>query len=142
MALTLVMRNPEEKPPFKNQYDHPLADHDLKSMPSKSLTRFLAGDARKKGRLAADHCRKDGEVCSVNGEYGVHRNSTNCCNKKCRHVETDKHNCGGCGKQCQYTYSCCRGECVDLAFDKRHCGKCDNRCMPGGYCIYRMCDYA
>ncbi|KAK4392585.1 hypothetical protein Sango_2036300 [Sesamum angolense] len=34
------------------------------------------------------------------------------------------------------------GQCVNLAYDKRHCGACNHRCMPGGYCIYGMCDYA
>nr|XP_043618817.1 stigma-specific STIG1-like protein 1 [Erigeron canadensis] len=101
----------------------------------KRVSRFLA---ENKNPRAADHCKKDDEICYIL-EGG--KNLT-CCNNKCMDLSEDKHNCGACKNKCKFTSSCCRGECVNLAYDKRHCGVCGNKCMPGGYCIYGLCNYA
>nr|XP_043618713.1 stigma-specific STIG1-like protein 2 [Erigeron canadensis] len=106
----------------------------VKPFPNR-VSRFLA---ENKNPRAADHCKKDNEICYTL-EGG--RNST-CCNNKCMDLSEDKHNCGACKNKCKFTSSCCRGECVNLAYDKRHCGSCGNKCMPGGYCIYGLCNYA
>ncbi|KAI3702332.1 hypothetical protein L6452_28067 [Arctium lappa] len=100
----------------------------------KRVSRFLA---ETKNPRAADHCRKDDEIC-----YILEGQNSTCCNNKCMDLSEDKHNCGACKNKCKFTSSCCRGECVNLAYDKRNCGSCGNKCMPGGYCIYGLCNYA
>ncbi|XP_076929290.1 stigma-specific STIG1-like protein 1 [Bidens hawaiensis] len=100
----------------------------------KRVSRFLA---ENKNPRAADHCKKDDEIC-----YILEGKNSTCCNNKCMDLSEDKHNCGACKNKCKFTNSCCRGECVNLAYDKRHCGSCGNKCMPGGYCIYGLCNYA
>ncbi|KAK9268906.1 hypothetical protein L1049_000671 [Liquidambar formosana] len=151
MALTITlitMKNieeAEEKPPFKlidtsDTWSKEVPLHDKNLMPSKRVSRFLAGNENPRGRNpnASDHCNKDNEICHP--EQG--RNSTICCNNKCIDVKYDKNNCGACKKKkCEYTDDCCGGECVNLAYDKRHCGSCHNKCQIGEYCIYGMCDY-
>ncbi|KAI3675772.1 hypothetical protein L1987_85365 [Smallanthus sonchifolius] len=100
----------------------------------KRVSRFLA---ENKNPRAADHCKKDDEIC-----YILEGKNSTCCNNKCMDLSEDKHNCGACKNKCKFTSLCCRGECVNLAYDKRHCGSCGNKCMPGGYCIYGLCNYA
>ncbi|XP_071725702.1 stigma-specific STIG1-like protein 1 [Rutidosis leptorrhynchoides] len=100
----------------------------------KRVSRFLAENSNPR---AADHCKKDDEIC-----YILEGKNSTCCNNKCMDLSEDKHNCGACKNKCKFTSSCCRGECVNLAYDKRHCGSCGNKCMPGGYCIYGLCNYA
>ncbi|KAI3786645.1 hypothetical protein L1987_40478 [Smallanthus sonchifolius] len=100
----------------------------------KRVSRFLA---ENKNPRAADHCKKDKEIC-----YILEGKNSTCCNNKCMDLSEDKHNCGACKNKCKFTKSCCRGECVNLAYDKSHCGSCGNKCMPGGYCIYGLCNYA
>ncbi|KAK1440209.1 hypothetical protein QVD17_06034 [Tagetes erecta] len=101
----------------------------------KRVSRFLAENY--KNPRAADHCKKDDEIC-----YILEGKNSTCCNNKCMDLSEDKHNCGACKKKCKFTHSCCNNECVNLAYDKRHCGSCGNKCMPGGYCIYGLCNYA
>lgn len=108
--------------------------HDGKPMASTLVRQFLA--QQEKNPRAADHCHKDDEICRMEG-----KNAT-CCNNKCMDLAYDKDNCGACKRKCAFTEVCCGGECVNLSYDKRHCGSCNNKCMPGGYCIYSMCDYA
>lgn len=138
LAITLTMKrsSEEEKPPTETALSEELSLHEnyKKIMPSKRISRFVALSENPR---AADHCRKDNEICTAQGFQ-----NTTCCNNKCIDLKTDENNCGACKKKCKYTEACCRGECVTLAFDKRHCGECNHRCMPGGYCIYAMCDYA
>ncbi|KAG9141844.1 hypothetical protein Leryth_013971 [Lithospermum erythrorhizon] len=100
------------------------------------IGRFLAYSTEKNPR-AADHCRKDNEVC-----YMLEGKNSTCCNNKCEDLDYDNKNCGACKNKCKYGETCCRGECVNVAYDKRHCGKCNNRCTHGCYCIYGLCDYA
>lgn len=103
--------------------------------PARRASRFLA---EQKNPRAADHCKKDNEIC-----YLLEGKNSTCCNNKCMDLGYDRHNCGACRNKCKFTETCCRGECVNLSFDKRHCGKCNNRCMlPEGYCMYGVCDYA
>ncbi|XP_071727058.1 uncharacterized protein [Rutidosis leptorrhynchoides] len=80
----------------------------------------------KNSRQAADHCKKDDEIC-----YILEGKNSTCCNNKCMDLSEDKHNCGVCKNKCKFTSSCCGGECVNLAYDKRNCGSCGNKCMPG-----------
>ncbi|KAK9057184.1 hypothetical protein SSX86_024551 [Deinandra increscens subsp. villosa] len=100
----------------------------------KRVSRFLAENNNPR---AADHCKKDDEIC-----FALEGKNSTCCNNKCMDLSEDKHNCGACKNKCKFTSSCCRGECVNLAYDKRHCGSCGNKCMPAGYCIYGLCNYA
>ncbi|KAI3695189.1 hypothetical protein L1987_78178 [Smallanthus sonchifolius] len=100
----------------------------------KRVSRFLA---ENKNPRAADHCKKNDEIC-----YILEGKNSTCCNNKCMDLSEDKHNCGACKSKCKFTNSCCRGECVNLAYDKRCYGSCGNKCMPGGYCIYSLCNYA
>ena len=100
-------------------------------------SRFLAENV--KNPRAADHCRKDNEVCDLMNNNGT---TYHCCNNKCIDLSSDKHNCGACKNKCPYTHECCRGECVLLSLDKRHCGACNKRCPKGEFCVYGMCNYA
>ncbi|KAK3039656.1 hypothetical protein RJ639_026997 [Escallonia herrerae] len=59
-----------------------------------------------------------------------------CCRKKCVNVETDRLNCGRCGRKCKYSEICCKGVCVNPRFNKRHCGGCNNKCKKGSSCTY------
>ncbi|CAI9263533.1 unnamed protein product [Lactuca saligna] len=106
----------------------------VKPLP-KRVSRFLA--EKIDNPRAADHCKKDDEIC-----YILEGKNSTCCSNKCMDLSEDKHNCGACKNKCKFTSSCCGGECVNLAYDKRHCGSCGNKCMPGGYCIYGLCNYA
>lgn len=143
LSITLTMKNiveVEKKPPFEQSNDVSTTlskgfavNDEKKLMPSKRLSRFLAED---KNPRAADHCHKDNEICQV-----LRGKNYTCCNNKCMHLSTDKHNCGACKKKCEYPQECCRGECVFLSLDKRHCGKCNNRCAKGELCVYGMCNY-
>ncbi|XP_074310115.1 stigma-specific STIG1-like protein 3 [Silene latifolia] len=129
-----------------NNPSHNIGDHEESStprllLPSKRVSRFLAqndnyGSARNP--KAADHCKKDNEICAQLA-YGT--NST-CCNNKCMDLNEDDKNCGACKNKCKYTQHCCRGKCVDLSYDKNHCGSCNNKCLTWQYCIYGLCDYA
>ncbi|CAH1444370.1 unnamed protein product [Lactuca virosa] len=107
----------------------------IRSFPARPRSRFLA--EKEPNPRAADHCKKDDEIC-----YVLEGKNSTCCNNKCMDLSEDKHNCGACKKKCKFTSSCCNGECVNLAYDKRHCGSCGTKCMPGGYCIYGLCNYA
>ncbi|GER27827.1 stigma-specific Stig1 family protein [Striga asiatica] len=128
--VTLTATNSKNPPPPAAATSQP---------PSGRLAaRFL--QQRAKNRKAADHCNRENEICSYLS--GVTGQNTTCCNNKCIDINYDHNNCGGCKRKCAFTETCCRRECVDLAYDKRHCGYCNHRCMPGGYCIYGMCDYA
>ncbi|KAI3769146.1 hypothetical protein L6452_00246 [Arctium lappa] len=100
----------------------------------KRVSRFLA---ETKNPRAVDRCNKDDEVC-----YVLEGRNSTCCKNKCMDLSQDKHNCGACKNKCKFTRSCCGGECVNLAYDKRNCGSCGTKCMPGGYCIYGLCNYA
>ncbi|KAK6230235.1 hypothetical protein QUC31_001753 [Theobroma cacao] len=147
ITITLAMKSivvTEEKQPASNLINgggsssstfQPSSQNEPKPMPSKRVSRFLQDKARNP--RAADHCRKDQEVCHVQGG-----NNTTCCNNKCVDLVTDGHNCGACRNKCKFTQVCCRGECVYISMDKRHCGACNHRCKPGEYCVYGMCNYA
>ncbi|XP_002529446.2 stigma-specific STIG1-like protein 1 [Ricinus communis] len=143
LSITLTVRSIgeiEDKPPLpvddSSTFSKGSAVHDEENnlMPSKRLSRFLAED---KNPRAADHCRKDQDVC-----YYMGGKNYTCCNNKCLDLSTDDKNCGACKKKCLHTQTCCRGQCVYLSLDKRHCGKCNNRCLDGEYCVFGMCSYA
>ncbi|KAI3708585.1 hypothetical protein L2E82_37858 [Cichorium intybus] len=107
----------------------------IRTFPTRPRSRFLA--EKEANPRAADHCKKDDEIC-----YILEGKNSTCCNNKCMDLSEDKHNCGACKNKCKFTRSCCDGECVNLAYDKRNCGSCGTKCMPGGYCIYGLCNYA
>ncbi|XP_039013716.1 stigma-specific STIG1-like protein 1 [Hibiscus syriacus] len=110
-----------------------MAVADQSPLPSTRVSRFLqAANPR-----AVQHCRKNGEVCTVQGSA-----TSTCCGNKCMDLATDDNNCGACNMKCKYREVCCRGECVDIAYDKRNCGACNHRCQPGEFCVYGMCNYA
>nr|XP_011460809.1 PREDICTED: stigma-specific STIG1-like protein 3 [Fragaria vesca subsp. vesca] len=87
--------------------------------------------------LASVTCDKLPRVCHLKKSPG-----SDCCNKKCVNVKTDRLNCGMCRYKCKYTELCCRGKCVNAMFDKRHCGGCNQKCKRGEFCVYGMCNYA
>ncbi|KAL2482938.1 Stigma-specific STIG1-like protein 3 [Forsythia ovata] len=132
LTLTLTMKNIDE-PSLKSANQH--FDEEKPVAVKRTVSRFLA--EKERNPRAADHCKKDNEICKI-----LEGKNSKCCNNKCMDLDYDKHNCGACKKKCLYTEVCCRGECVNLSFDKRHCGECNNKCMHGGYCIYGTCDYA
>ncbi|KAI3510211.1 hypothetical protein L1887_25742 [Cichorium endivia] len=130
MAITIVLTTTFISDNHQNSLPESLV---VKPFP-KRVSRFLAENNHPR---AADHCKKDDEIC-----YILEGKNSTCCNNKCMDLSEDKHNCGACKNKCKFTRSCCRGECVNLAYDKRNCGSCGNKCMPGGYCIYGLCNYA
>jgi len=62
------------------------------------------------------------------------------CNDQCVDPNTDKNNCGGCGKVCPTgtTFPCCKGQCVDTSSDPSNCGMCGNMCASG-QCVGGAC---
>ncbi|URE45250.1 Stigma-specific protein, Stig1 [Musa troglodytarum] len=93
-------------------------------------SRFLAVTTPKNKK-----CSIDPMVC-----YGDASPGRRCCGHQCVDTDSDRFNCGKCGKMCKFTRACCGGKCVRLAFDKKHCGSCFNRCKKT--CMYGLCDYA
>ncbi|XP_030542872.1 stigma-specific STIG1-like protein 2 [Rhodamnia argentea] len=137
LSLAITMRTlveeTEEKPPLEGEDPLKMPDASAKiALPSKRSSRFLADTRNPR---AADHCNKDGEVCTALGE------NYTCCNNKCVDLSYDKNNCGGCKNKCKFTYGCCGGRCTSLAYDKRNCGRCGNRCPTGDLCFYGLCNY-
>ncbi|KAI3441685.1 uncharacterized protein J3R85_002292 [Psidium guajava] len=137
LSLAVTMRTlieeTEEKLPFEGVDPPKMPGSSAKiALPSKRVSRFLADTSNPR---AADHCHKDGEICTALG-----KNYT-CCNNKCVELSYDENNCGGCKNKCKYTYGCCGGRCTDLAYDKRNCGACGNRCPTSDLCFYGMCNY-
>ncbi|KAK8659199.1 hypothetical protein V6N13_029409 [Hibiscus sabdariffa] len=82
-------------------------------------------------------CDRRPEICKMRGSPGPF-----CCNKICVDVETDKFNCGKCGKKCSYSKICCEGKCVSPLSNHKHCGRCNHHCGKGKSCVYGMCSYA
>ncbi|KAJ9672176.1 hypothetical protein PVL29_025706 [Vitis rotundifolia] len=132
LSMTNIAEEEKDSLPLHRTDDSSTSSRVLE-MPSKRASRFLAVQTNPR---AADHCKKDNEVCDTS-----HGTNSTCCNNKCVYLQTDKDNCGTCKNKCKYTQSCCRGQCVYLSMDKRHCGKCNNRCKKGDDCIFGMCDY-
>ncbi|KAK4275443.1 hypothetical protein QN277_018525 [Acacia crassicarpa] len=152
LSITLTMNGITQQQQQQNHHDDE-NKVDI-ALPSKKVSRFLAasnngngngyGGYRPKNPNAADHCRKDNEVCYYieEGNYNNYYKNSTCCNNKCVDLEYDDKNCGACKNKCKFTQTCCRGQCVELAFDKRHCGACNHRCEKGEFCVYGMCNYA
>lgn len=74
------------------------------------------------------------------------------CGRNCVNIDTDAHNCNGCGNDCLPNGSCtggvcgcpdprvvCPGSCADLTADANNCGGCGNRCDPGEICSNSQC---
>ncbi|MBF0489470.1 MAG: hypothetical protein HQL15_02470 [Candidatus Omnitrophica bacterium] len=91
-----------------------------------------------------DHCTSSG--CYSDKCEGKHGGTAcdgswqTCCSHKCVDLNTNKDNCGICGKACKEGLSCCRGSCVDKT-KSPNCGKCGNDCEPDGTCINGVCTY-
>ncbi|KAK1556641.1 hypothetical protein Q3G72_009294 [Acer saccharum] len=115
-------------------------DHDDNDTLTNSLrgaSRFLAS-RRTRVNVVKATCDKYPRVCHTKGSPG-----RDCCKKKCVNLNTDKLNCGKCGRKCKYSEICCKGECVNPMYNKKHCGGCNNKCgKKGSYCVYGMCSYA
>uniref|UniRef100_A0A7N0RFA5 Stigma-specific Stig1 family protein n=1 Tax=Kalanchoe fedtschenkoi TaxID=63787 RepID=A0A7N0RFA5_KALFE len=82
------------------------------------------GLIRGTGRMLAGHqkkmtCDKYPRVCRVAGSPG-----RDCCKKKCVNVDSDRANCGRCGKKCKFSEACCKGKCVNVLRDNKNCGRC------------------
>ncbi|XP_054790051.1 stigma-specific STIG1-like protein 1 [Prosopis cineraria] len=143
LSITLNNKQPSSlsSSSFQTNDVHDSNKMDL-ALPSKRVSRFLVANnpvsVAARNPNAADHCKKDNEICYLL-EPG--KNST-CCSNKCVDLQYDDKNCGACKNKCKFTQTCCRGQCVELSFDKRHCGACNHRCELGEFCVYGMCNYA
>ncbi|KAL4348398.1 hypothetical protein GQ457_17G016580 [Hibiscus cannabinus] len=124
MAITLSSTTSETT-------HHPSAD---RQMPTsfRGAGRFLGQKPRP-----VFTCDRHPEICSTKGSPGPF-----CCNKICVNMETDKFNCGKCGKKCSYSKICCGGKCVSPLSNPKHCGRCNHHCGNGKSCVYGMCSYA
>ncbi|EOY28766.1 hypothetical protein QUC31_013221 [Theobroma cacao] len=119
----------------ENPNDHfPLPKTEEPSYHQGRIGRFLADGPRAPARMT---CDKYPTVCRARGSPG-----SDCCNKQCVNVMTDKGNCGKCGKRCSYSEMCCQGRCVNPSVDEYHCGRCNNACKKGSSCLYGLCSYA
>lgn len=69
------------------------------------------------------------------------------CDGECVSLDTDRNNCGSCGRTCPPDRVCeggdctcpepltdCGGVCVNLMNSNDHCGSCNNRCDPPSLC--------
>ncbi|XP_042396927.1 protein STIG1-like [Zingiber officinale] len=88
----------------------------------------LASAEAKQGLRGISHLAVEGDMCQG------------------ADLQSDVHNCGGCGQRCAFNKSCCGGACVDLLTDNEHCGKCGSMCPMKGteraVCSFAMCNYA
>ncbi|KAF9588211.1 hypothetical protein IFM89_008281 [Coptis chinensis] len=71
-------------------------EEDLLFVSTKRVSRFLA----QKEPRHKYHCKKDADVCYLEGSPG-----STCCNNKCIDIKTDNKNCGACKNKCKYTDS-------------------------------------
>ncbi len=53
------------------------------------------------------------------------------CSDGCMKIDSDRMNCGSCGKQCDAGDACCGGQCVSLSADP-NCGQCNFSCSSRG----------
>ena len=116
-------------------------------------------------RTSNAHCGRCGNFCGK-GRYcsnglccptgTVNRRGICClfteqnCGGQCKNLNTDRNNCGFCGKVCLDNQYCssgkccvtgftnCGGSCVNLRSNPNHCGQCGRRC-PSGRCVNRVC---
>jgi ice-binding like protein/stigma-specific protein Stig1 len=73
------------------------------------------------------------------------------CGASCTDTNSDRDNCGACGKACAKNESCnagscsacshtmCGGSCVDLESDAANCGACGRACNAGDTCVGGLC---
>ncbi|KAL6282008.1 hypothetical protein ACE6H2_012937 [Prunus campanulata] len=135
-AITTLSAIPDEEESFFNEENNNDANDETKSQLEKSASlrgrsRFLAS------RPPAMTCDRYPKVCGASGSAGP-----DCCKKKCVDRNTDRANCGKCGRKCKYAEICCKGKCVNPRSDKKNCGSCNNKCKKGSSCAYGMCSYA
>ncbi|XP_022714418.1 stigma-specific STIG1-like protein 1 [Durio zibethinus] len=137
-AITLSASTTSGEEPFRNNDENPSEASDLPMADTQEPSSFRgAGRFLAQSSRAAKTCDKNPKICRINGSPGPF-----CCNKKCVDIETDKFNCGKCGKKCNYSKICCEGKCVNPLSNQRHCGGCNNNCGKGNACLYGMCSYA
>ncbi|CAL8144979.1 unnamed protein product [Prunus armeniaca] len=133
-AITTLSAMPDEEESFFNEENNTDAKDETKNQFGKSTSlrsRLLAYGP------PATTCDKNPKVCQASGSAGP-----DCCNKKCVDTNTDRANCGKCGRKCNYSEICCKGKCVDPNSDNENCGSCNNTCKKGTSCAYGMCSYA
>ena len=116
-------------------------------------------------RTNSNHCGRCGRVCR-RGSYcsnskccpdgTVNRKGLCCpftdqnCNGECTNLQSDRNNCGACGRKCADNNICskgkccpngrinCGGVCVNLRTNPDNCGQCGKRC-PSRRCVDRQC---
>lgn len=77
------------------------------------------------------------------------------CGGECVDLNTDRKNCGACGKACVGDETCaagacslvcasgtfgCSGKCVELTSDVENCGSCGKKCATGEVCKFAACE--
>ncbi|XP_068323455.1 stigma-specific STIG1-like protein 2 [Pyrus communis] len=135
LAITLSATTDQEE----SFLDEEIKDTDdaTKSMQSDKTTSLRGRSRLLASRATVTTCDKYPRVCRASGSAGP-----DCCKKKCVDTNTDRVNCGTCGKKCKYGETCCKGKCVNPRSDKKNCGSCNNKCKKGSSCVYGMCSYA
>jgi hypothetical protein len=97
-----------------------------------------------------DRCRPKQCRSRAVGACGEGRH---CCGGFCVDLQTDRENCGRCGRDCgqnpcrggKCVNPCragrryCHGECVNVLTNPAHCGGCNRRCFPNNLCEGGRC---
>ena len=74
-------------------------------------------------------------TCGINCTGGT----PDLCGTACVNKQTDKLNCGTCGKTCSASETCCSGGCADLTNDDNNCGVCGKKCLSSETCTASKC---
>jgi hypothetical protein len=76
-----------------------------------------------------------GRTCVAAGGASACTPGLTNCGGVCRNLNTEKANCGACGRECPgANQACCSGVCRNLNRDENNCGACGEACPAGEIC--------
>jgi hypothetical protein len=132
-----------------------------KTDPCKSFCNQCPKSQRSQCLAACQGCADaGGHLCGSCGGFGCCSSEHACCGNYCADLDSDVHNCGGCGNVCwpgpfedsacfeggcvygcvEGTVDCGDGTCIPLWQDPDNCGACGNVCDDSTpYCSGGQC---